>query len=465
MSDLIYPQSGNSGEKHRGTDLAPSRELLRENFLDRGAFAHLRKDWELGRWENLAAIDIHAYENERTFQSAALLLAVANQQLGKNDLVREYVGHALSAGASRALVIAVLASGVHNELGRARAVAGDHEASESQYRRAVEAGTEPGRREFAAAARSGEQAVQIGLRKERGPNPGAPKTALSHDTGQDVVSDPLQVYSNAPQILVEREAPPFVLLDSKSLPRSGLHYLRSVLQQRLGERFSFCEWYQEPGCCRSQPCRLTGFLDQEYKERGPSVRLVKSHDLELDDRIVPLSFSLRRLVLKRDPLYILTSWFALEQLSAHQACLESAGIRMEKILLQHEKAVLSMAYAVMDENFKPPTTDILDAWLETKIEYIRAFRKKWIESKEATASDYAYVVDYANLLDFVDRFLDDLGGWDDCRELNTDAREISSDNTEDFRTRTDPFSTPSNAVSNYIRGEADRFRRYAAAIY
>ena len=463
MNEVRRPQTRSSAGVGHGADVTALPKALDESLLNSRELAHLRKDWELGRWETLASVDIHAYQDEQTFQSAALLVAVANQQLGNNDRVRECVTHALSAGASRAVAIAVLASGVHNQLGRARALVGDHEAADVQYHRAVEVGTDAGRHDFAAAARACEQAVQIGLDGDGKRQ--LPTTVQSEcDAGQDIDAESIKVYANAPRILVEREAHPFVLLDSKSLPRSGLHYLVSVLQTRLGDRFSFCEWYQDPACCRSQPCRLTGFLDQQYEARGPSVRLVKSHDFDLSDRVLPPSYSLRRLVLKRDPLYILTSWFALDQLSAHRACLESAGIRMEKIWWQHEPAVLSMAYRILDDKFSPPSSSDLDAWLNSKTAYIRGFRRRWIEGNDATNSAYSYIVDYVELSDFIDQFLEELSRCAETGTTNFEPRATSALQQERFQARRDPFSTASTALTRYIRGEADRFRSYAARV-
>lgn len=41
----------------------------------------------------------------------------------------------------------------------------------------------------------------------------------------------------------EAQLPALQLVESRSLPRSGHHYLRHLLQQACGERFSYCEGY------------------------------------------------------------------------------------------------------------------------------------------------------------------------------------------------------------------------------
>lgn len=466
MSDLPGSRTEASISAWGNTDAASLHEVLEEDLQQSGALAALRKDWELGRWERLAAVDPDAFNDPRTIQSAALIVAVANQQLGDHKQVRDLINRALSAGASRALAVSVLVSGVHNLLGRARSVGGDRGAAETQFRHSVAIGTDPGRRPLVAAARAGEQALQLGLKRFGNGDLAFPNVAPDQQIKPRAENyarlvDPTSRYLDAPRILVEREAPPFVLLDSKSLPRSGLHYLKTALEKRLGDRFSFCEWYQEPGCCRGQPCKLTGFLEEQYRSHGPSVRLVKSHDFELNDRIVPTSFSLRRLVLKRDPLFILTSWFVLNQLLSHRECLRNAGIHMEKIWWQHEPAVLAMAYSILDENFHPPSQHELDAWLNQKTRYIQEFHKKWIYWQDSSTVPYVYVVDYVNLRYFLDRLLEELGCAEGNERPEADSQHFSNGKRQAFRPRGDPFSTPSRAITHFIQGEAERFRRYA----
>ncbi len=105
----------------------------------------------------------------------------------------------------------------------------------------------------------------------------------------------------------ENVAPLYIQFDTKSLPRSGLHYMKRTFSKILDEYFSFCEWYQEPGCCKKMPCTLTGYSQQVEKTQTARLRLTKSHDFALDDPVFLPMFSLRRVILVRQPLHLLTS--------------------------------------------------------------------------------------------------------------------------------------------------------------
>jgi tetratricopeptide (TPR) repeat protein len=65
---------------------------------------------------------------------------------------------------------------------------------------------------------------------------------------------------------------PPVLLLGISIPRSGHHFLATLLEQALGRDLRYCEYYSEEDCCKSVPCtRRTGHL----------VTYQKHHDLDL----------------------------------------------------------------------------------------------------------------------------------------------------------------------------------------
>jgi tetratricopeptide (TPR) repeat protein len=57
-----------------------------------------------------------------------------------------------------------------------------------------------------------------------------------------------------------------------SIPRSGHHFLVSLLRETFGAAFRYCEFYTPRDCCRSLPCTRGG--DEE-------VFFQKNHDLEL----------------------------------------------------------------------------------------------------------------------------------------------------------------------------------------
>lgn len=65
---------------------------------------------------------------------------------------------------------------------------------------------------------------------------------------------------------------------SKSMPRSGHHFLISMLRQYFGAELRYCEYYQPKDCCHSIPCSRAydPKLDNRYF-------IQKSHDFKLLD--------------------------------------------------------------------------------------------------------------------------------------------------------------------------------------
>ena len=424
---------------------------LAEALHSSSVLAYFKRDWELGVWDQLATIDYREYGSNEDAALVALVVATANQALGEMDRVRQCVEFSLEHGCSRQLVIQVLASGVHNTLGRARLAAGDQGAAVRQFHASAEIGSHPGRVSLIAAGRCQQQREQLHLDTEGRGLDHSPRGELSESSAvREAHRQGLQsFYREAPRRLVQDGAAPFILLDSKSLPRSGLHYLRARLEAELGERFSFCEWYQEPGCCGRQPCALTGFMEYRRDKHRSAVRLVKSHDFELTDPVIQPGYSIRRLVLKRDPLYILTSWFTLDQLASHKDILSSRGLNVEKIFLKHEPEVLSAAYQVLDEVFEPPSLEDLQNWLNRKASYIINFHDKWIGCSWRNQDPFVHVIDYGEIDSFVSRLLEEIG--EEKPPMGTDRNSRASLTEESFKPRQDPFETRVKPVSEYLR--------------
>ena len=146
---------------------------------------------------------------------------------------------------------------------------------------------------------------------------------------------------NAYQFYAGLKGQDFIYLDVKSLPRSGLHYMYDTLQGVLGPAFRFCEWYGEPGCCRQMPCALTclatpagpaqAMAQTQATADRPVLRLVKSHDLDLSDPDFAPRGALRRIVLLREPLSLLTSWWTLQILYHNAPLLAAHHIMIDKI--------------------------------------------------------------------------------------------------------------------------------------
>lgn len=251
--------------------------------------------------------------------------------------------------------------------------------------------------------------------------------------------------------------PPFIYLDVKSIPRSGLHYLQRSLEAALEGRFSFCEWYQEPGCCRRMPCALTGYAKKCMEQRTPYLRMIKSHDFELDDPIFPPSQTLRRVVILRDPLYALTSYWTLQILDANQRVLNQYGINATKINYRHEQPVLDMAYRLIDQEGAIPETEKLFQWLTRLKRYMLGFVSKW---GRHTPSDS--VVRYQDVNQFIDQLIEEVK-----LQLSADIQgriENWNQHRPVFKSREAPFDSPSKRITEHLQLHASMFRQFADEI-
>lgn len=228
------------------------------------------------------------------------------------------------------------------------------------------------------------------------------------------------------------------LVEVKSLPRSGLHYLVRTLGAALGNGFSFCEWYNEPGCCRRLPCLYTGFVLSARRHW----RLIKSHDLDLRDPVYPPVPGIERWILVRDPLYVLTSWWVLYNVKRHAGMLKARDIDVDKLFYRHEAAVRDVVFAHLAELYQHPPEEKFDAWLEKRTTFLGGFVDKWGAAVAADASGRQRIVRYETLPRFVDRMLPSEGGT----------------GSDDFRARTDPFETPLPALTEFVRERAARFQ-------
>ncbi len=100
----------------------------------------------------------------------------------------------------------------------------------------------------------------------------------------------------------EAQLPALQLVESRSLPRSDHHFLKHLLRQACGEHFSYCEGYQEPGCCKSSPCNVAAYWHYAREHRQPHLRLLKSHDFALEDAAFTPPAGMVRLIQVRRPL-------------------------------------------------------------------------------------------------------------------------------------------------------------------
>lgn len=168
-----------------------------------------------------------------------------------------------------------------------------------------------------------------------------------------------------------------LLIESKSLPRSGHHYLKSVLQAIGMSGFSYCEMYQEPGCCKVFPCNAEPFWNDARCEEKGHLRMVKSHDFQLSDPVYDPPPGVIRIVQVRQPCYLLSSWLELAQLDLNKALLANHGVNTGRIYLYHEKPLLDLAYKLIDDCGITMSPHDACAWIQEKTKYITQFSQKW----------------------------------------------------------------------------------------
>ena len=176
----------------------------------------------------------------------------------------------------------------------------------------------------------------------------------------------------------DQRLPLLWLIESRSLPRSGHHFLKSLLEQAWGEDFSYCEGYQEPGCCQASPCGVAAYWNFAREHQRPHLRLLKSHDFVLSDAIFDPPDGMLRLIQVRRPFDLLVSWLELEQLAQNREILKGSSIVLERIFLYHEPEVLEEAWRLIDQAGTVMTPEQVQAWLVDKVGYVVGFLRKWL---------------------------------------------------------------------------------------
>ena len=282
----------------------------------------------------------------------------------------------------------------------------------------------------------------------------SPTSALtSHSLGARAFN--LEVYRKATENAADH-ADRHIVLDVKSIPRSGLHYMKRQFAHLFQDRFSFCEWYQEPGCCKRMPC---AFFPHSAGD-GAALRMLKSHDFDLSDPVYPVTPGLQRLILVRDPLYVLTSHWVLHLLAKNKEILAANDIRFEKIVYLHEPAVLSRAYALLDEAAVIPDAEAVAMFLSEQQEYLTGFARKWAVAAEMPRT---YVVPYDKTPLAIEACLAPI------REaMSADQRARLDDYTagwrKSFQPRQDPFRGPTPYLSSLLERHSALFRATADAV-
>lgn len=431
--------------------------------------------WVRGDWQSLMQMEPASLPHHPERMKLALFLAAAQLQTGHLSAAEELIDLARQSGAGKQQIARILVSGAYNSLARASALAGGADKGLGDFERSLALGLSGSASRELADARSQNQLADLGLMPDI---PGRLQTILAHaaltgdltkDANPDhsqkesIDSDALGFYQNLANPKAGGAAPPFLLIDSKSLPRSGLHYLKNTLSKILGDHFSFCEWYQEIGCCKKHPCALRGYANYACKTGSFRLRLIKSHDFGHADPAFPTSSILRRLVLVRDPLFTLTSWFELDEIAKCGPLLLEMGIDIRKVWLLHEKEILQSAYEILERNFDPPSPDVFKAWLLDKTRFMTAFINDWVTPYIGKSDPHMQIVNYDDIdryvLELITPFREYLSPGS-LRALD----EFSQQNRNGFVKREDPFSLKVRPVETYIRDKAELFHEAARQI-
>lgn len=205
------------------------------------------------------------------------------------------------------------------------------------------------------------------------------------------------------------------------------------------------------------PClRATSEVGRSSKEFQFSLRLTKSHDFELTDPQYPTGFEYRRIILIRDPLYSLTSYFVLSELSRHRVGLRQRNINIENIWLSHPPNEVQAAYKALDLFYSPPSTDYLETWLSNKREYFIKFFEKWVLPSAKDEKAFEKIVTYPEINKFIGLLVDQLhvNFVDIDWEL---LSERKSSSLRDFSSRNSPFNANSNQIQHVLEQHKQLF--------
>ena len=205
----------------------------------------------------------------------------------------------------------------------------------------------------------------------------------------EISKDTWKILQDISYCNTDPQLPDFLLVESQSLPRSGHHYLKNLLQAATIGRFSYCETYQEPGCCKSNPCGVNSYWRHARNKNKSHLRLIKSHDFELSNKTFNCTPGMHRLIQIREPFDLLVSWLELAQLQVNEELLREKNINILRIYLYHEAPLLGEAWEIIDLYGTTMNAERARMWLLSKKEYIKSFLNKWIPiSQHINSKEY-----------------------------------------------------------------------------
>lgn len=129
-----------------------------EDLLERA-----RTQWEFGDWASLVAIERDVLQHHPDRAKLALLVAAGHMQSANPANARQFVQLALDWGCNQKIIAQTLAAGVHNSLGRAATVVGQHDRAAKHFSSAITTGKPGAEARLLGTARAVEQCRQLGL--------------------------------------------------------------------------------------------------------------------------------------------------------------------------------------------------------------------------------------------------------------------------------------------------------------
>lgn len=147
-------------DKKNFVTLLPQEEGISD---DNGALDWARTQWQFGDWLSLSSVEIESLHQHPDRAKLALLIASGYLQIGKTSQARLFLDLAIKWGIGKKLLSQILISGVHNNLARAAAIAGQDARAIKHFEKAILTGTPGTGKRLLIQARISEQLRQLGI--------------------------------------------------------------------------------------------------------------------------------------------------------------------------------------------------------------------------------------------------------------------------------------------------------------
>jgi hypothetical protein len=194
-----------------------------------------RTRWVCGDWEGLSRIEADSIRHHQDRASVIMLAAAARQQRGDPETASSFAKLAKEWGCDRSFMARVLIGNVHETIGRASLAMGNTSRAQRHFTSSLALAT-PGIDsslipQSRMAAQLHNQSALLDLRQARlrldppheDQGHAGPSKRSSYQDNPRFAADAYAFYRS---IASAEQPSPFLLIDSKSLPRSGLHYLK-----------------------------------------------------------------------------------------------------------------------------------------------------------------------------------------------------------------------------------------------